>query len=150
MATKVENINDCSWLYDYLGIHVEDGQEVTTDTEDAILNLTFDITYFDEDDVCWYYRDMTDEEMAEAVGRYHDMIWDGDGDVRLRRWRVQATDHVDNMGCTNWLEYDHLVEAETAYDRLVEGVEVIRGDGFELVEVDWEGKAQNVRTIAHS
>ena len=148
---KVENINDCGWLYDYLDIHLKEGQELTSDAEDAMSGIIGSITTFDESDCCWYYKDMTDEEMGEVIDRYRKMLWDEEGNVRLKKWRVQITDRVDNQGCTNWLEFSNIIDAEDRYAQLVHGIEILEGNArFEMTVIDHEHGIRVEAVLFHS
>ena len=148
---KVENINYCDWLYDYLDIDLDEGQELTTDADEAIGSIIDSITTFDENELCWYYKDLSNEEMGEVIDRYRDDIWDEKGDVRLKKWRVQITDRVDNQGCTNWLEYKNIIDAEDRYAQLVHGIEILEGNArFEMTVIDHEHGIRVEAVLFHS
>jgi dephospho-CoA kinase len=148
---KVENIHHCDWLYERLDIDLDEGQELTTDAEDAIDAIMNAITVFDASEICWYYKDLSEEEIDEVIDRYGDKLWDEEGNVRLKRWRAQITDHADNRGCANWLEYDNRYDAEERYEELRDMITIIDGDArFELVEVDCESGMRITRVIEHS
>lgn len=85
MANLGAQTNGAHDLRDLLGMDMEDFDSLTEDAIKAVEDLYDELTVFDYSDCNRYWDADIDEDGTNAlIEKYHDRIWDENGDARTR------------------------------------------------------------------